>query len=89
MAAESKLQSWAHKRLKSAGWEVVKHILTSRPGWPDTEIIRNGRTVRIEFKAPGRSLDPLQVYIHKKLKASGAEVYMVDSKEAFYNLNLV
>jgi hypothetical protein len=86
--AESKLQSWAHKKLKRSGWEVVKISLCSRPGWPDTEAIRNGRTVRIEFKDEGKKLEPLQRYIHKQIKDAGGEVYTASTKEEFLSLNL-
>jgi HSP20 family molecular chaperone IbpA len=89
MAAESKLQSWAHKKLKKAGWLVRKFILVSKGGWPDTEIIRNGRTVRIEFKAPGNEPDDLQKYVHKEIRKHGGEIYVVDSKEKFLELNLI
>jgi hypothetical protein len=85
---ESKLQKRVRADLKNKGWLVIKVILCSQNGWPDLEAIKDKKTVRIEMKAPGETLDPLQKYIHAKIKAKGGEVYMVDSWEAYLALNL-
>jgi hypothetical protein len=57
-------------------------------GWPDVEIIKDGRTVRLEFKAPGEKLDPLQEYVHELIKKAGGEVYTIDSWECYLKLKL-
>jgi hypothetical protein len=87
MAAESKLQSRVHKHLSRNGWLVVKNILMSRPGWPDTEAIRDGRTIRLEIK-DRKKLDPLQVYVFKMIRKHGGEVYKVASWDDFLALDL-
>jgi len=89
MAGESKLQKWIHKELRKSGWVVTKIMLCSTPGWPDTEAIKKGRTVRIEIKDKGKKANDLQLYVHKKIKKNGGEVYVVDSKEEFTKLNLI
>jgi len=88
MALESKLQTRVTKYLKKSGWYPVKHMLTSKPGWPDSEFIKAGRTVRIEFKSPGKYADPLQKYVHSQIRKHGGEVYTIDTWEKFLLLNL-
>jgi hypothetical protein len=87
MAGESKLQSKARVWLTKRGWLVTKMNLASRPGWPDTEIIRDGRTVRIEFK-DNKALKAHQVYIFKMIREHGGEVYKVGTWEEFLALGL-
>lgn len=89
MALESKLQTRIIRHLKRKGWYVTKHILTSTNGWPDLEAIKNGRTVRIETKAKGKKLRPLQEFVHAQLILHGAEVYTADSWEKFLELPIV
>lgn len=88
MAAESKLQTRIHKYLKKNGWYGVKHMLTSKPGWPDQEFIKSGRTLRLEIKSKGKKADPLQKYVHLQIRKHGGEVYTIDSWEKFLELNL-
>ena len=88
MAAESKLQKKIRLYLKKRGWYVTKHMLTSGNGWPDMEMIKNGRTVRIEAKSVGKDAKPLQKYVHYKIRKHGGEVYVVDTWEKFLDLKL-
>lgn len=88
MALESKLQKKVRLYLKRKGWLVVKLSLTSLSGWPDLECIKDGRTVRIEMKAPGKKLEELQKYRHAQIKEHGGEVYTVDSFELLLDLGL-
>lgn len=88
MALESKLQTRIKKYLKKKGWYEVKHMLTSRPGWPDMEAIKDGRTIRIEVKSKGKQADPLQKYVHRMIRKHGGEVHTVDTWEKFIELGL-
>lgn len=88
MAIEAKLQNKIRKSLKRMGWLVTKHILVSMNGWPDLEAIKEKRTIRIEVKAPGKKLRPLQEYAHEQIRNHGGEVYTVDSWEDYLKLNL-
>jgi Holliday junction resolvase len=88
MALESKLQTRIKNYLKKKGWYEVKHMLSSRPGWPDMEAIKDGRTVRIEVKSKGKKADPLQKYVHRLIRRHGGEVYTVDTWDSFLELNL-
>lgn len=88
MAAESKLQTRIRNYLTKNGWLVVKHMLTSKPGWPDLEAIKDGRTIRIEVKSEGEDAEPLQKYKHYQIRKHGGEVYTVDTWEKFLEINL-
>lgn len=88
MAEESRLQKKIRNHLQRKGYLVVKHMLTSRPGWPDLEAIRRGRTVRIEVKSKGEVPDPLQELVHEQIRHYGGIVYWVDSWEEFLTLGL-
>ncbi len=88
MAEESKLQSKIKKDLESKGWLVNKIMLCSLPGWPDLECIRLGKNIKLEIKAKGKKLTPLQEHIHKKIISNGGDVYTVDSYEAYLKIML-
>ena len=88
MAVESKLQTKIRRYLKRKGWLVTKHMLTSTNGWPDLEAVKSGRTVRLEIKAKGKKLEPLQEYVHAQIILHGGEVFWADSWEAFLKLKL-
>lgn len=88
MAAEAKLQSKIIRSLKRKGWLVPKIMLSSMNGWPDVEAIKDGRTIRLELKAPGKPLEPLQKYVHSLIKSHGGEVYKIDSWEGYQKLKL-
>lgn len=88
MALESKLEAKVTKHLEKKGWYGVKHMLTSKPGWPDREFIKDGRTIRIEFKSPSKKANPLQKYVHSQIRKHGGEVYTIDTWENFFEIDL-
>lgn len=85
---ESKIQSKCIKAMQKDGWFVLKIIRCNLPGFNDTIALKAARTVIIEFKRPGETPDPLQVFRHEQLRAQGFEVYTVDSWEAYLELKL-
>lgn len=88
MAAESKLQRKIRLDLEKNGWEVVKIIICSKPGWPDLQAYKNKRTIFIEAKAPKKSAEPLQEYRHDKLRDQGFEVYVTRTWEEYKAIKL-
>lgn len=60
--------------LEAAGWLVV-HI--RKPGWPDLEALKNGVTIFIETKQPGKTPRRLQEYVHGLLREQKFLVYIV------------
>jgi hypothetical protein len=49
------------------------------PGWPDLEIVWQGRCYMLEVKAPGRGPSPEQMEVHKRLAGAGIPVRVVRS----------
>lgn len=68
---------------KATGGECIKFPPIFYAGFPDRLCISSpGRIVFVETKAPGKKVRALQDKIHKKLKAWGFRVEVIDSKEA-------
>jgi hypothetical protein len=63
----------------SRGCLFLKLNVIGRRGWPDRLFIFRGRTFFIEFKRAGEKLTKLQEIVHERIRAHGAEVYVVDS----------
>jgi Holliday junction resolvase len=68
---ESIIQSQIKKYLEANGWMVIKLIQTSVNGIPDLMALKNGRTVFIEVKQPGKKPNDLQQYRIEKLHRAG------------------
>jgi Holliday junction resolvase len=81
---EQYIQSRIREKLIKAGWFVTKIIVCSTPGFPDLLCLKDGKTVLIEVKAPGKKPSELQNHIHKKLKCF--EVIVADDVEAVKHL---
>lgn len=69
---EGKRTPTAQRLLKQSGYQT---------GWPDIEILWNGRTIFIELKAKGGSLSPVQRDLHNRLVFCGFEVIVCRSLE--------
>jgi hypothetical protein len=65
------------ERLKKKGWYNIKMGLTNRPGMPDRQYLKNGRSFFIEFKDVDGTLSPLQEYRIKELRAIGFHVLVL------------
>jgi hypothetical protein len=65
---------------RSLGCVAIKLSTLGRfgtSGWPDFELLHSGRTLFIEFKAPGGVCTPLQLERHAQLRAVGHTVTVV------------
>jgi Holliday junction resolvase len=78
---ESILQGRIKAYLINDGWEVVKLILTSKPGIPDLMCLKNGKIIFIEVKQPNGKLSKLQEYMINKLITIGFDTYVIRSVE--------
>jgi len=76
---ESKIQSNIIKRYQKEGWMVVKLIKTNCSGIPDLMCLRNGVTLFIEVKRPGKEPGTLQQFRHEELRKQGFEVLILTS----------
>ena len=78
---ESKIQTNIKARFEKAGWMVVKLLQTNCNGIPDLMCLKQGRTIFIEVKQPGREPTELQRYRHDELISKGFTVYVITSEK--------
>lgn len=81
MAAESNIQGKIRVYLMRHGYWTVKINLCSRPGFPDMIAIGMKHIFFIETKAPNKTPDPLQLYIHEVIRKRGFDVLVADDKQ--------
>jgi len=73
-----------HDVYKKWGIQSVKIKAVGARGWPDRLFLIPGNPPRplfIEFKRKGEEAEPLQKYIHKKIRAAGYTVEVIDNYE--------
>ena len=63
------------------GWASYKFTSPQNRGAPDRIYFREGVTILIEFKAPGKKASKLQLHHIDKLTAQLIPVYVVDDIE--------
>lgn len=76
---ENIIQKSVQTKYEKDGWLVVKIIQTTLNGWPDLQCHKNGQTIFIECKSPGKKPQPLQLYRHQQLRELGFTVLVIDS----------
>jgi Holliday junction resolvase len=76
---ESKIQNNITNRYQKNGWMVIKLIKTTCSGIPDLMCLRNGITLFIEVKRPGKEPGPLQQFRHEELRKQGFDVIILTS----------
>jgi hypothetical protein len=70
---ERQVKIWASHN----GWLSMKY--TGERGYPDRIFIKNGTTVWVELKSPGKKPNQTQTYRMTKLKEAGALVTWGDN----------
>lgn len=78
---ESKIESVVCKYASDHGWLVFKFSAPNHRGVPDRLMIKDGVTVYVEFKAPGKKPTGLQLRTHDKIRKAGATVLIIDDIE--------
>jgi hypothetical protein len=69
---------------RQRGWVYWKLTVMGFPGVPDRLILAPGGCAAfVEFKAPGKKPTALQEAWHRRLRALGFKVYVIDNVEAF------
>lgn len=81
MTPEGVIESYLTSRCEKLGFLCYKFVSPGNKGVPDRIVIGNGKTIFIETKKPGGAPRELQEYVMKKMKKSGAIVYVADTKE--------
>ena len=80
---EQKVEKYLVVRVESLGGLCVKFPPLFFAGFPDRIVLLPGaRIVFVELKDEGKKPTPLQVRVHKRLKALGFRVEVLDSKES-------
>jgi len=76
----AQIEAYLRKRVRAVGGQTWKW--TGRTGEPDRVVILpGGHVVFVEVKGQGDRLSALQDYTHRTIRALGAEVCVVWSKE--------
>ena len=79
---EKEIERYFKKKIEPRGGKVWKLVSPGLAGVPDRIVLMNGgRIVFVEFKAPGKKLRPLQVFVKKKLESLGFDYWVIDAKE--------
>ncbi len=74
---EDQVIAWAVNN----GWLHRLMIYRGRRGCPDSFFFGFGQIVMIEFKKPGKGLDPLQIKEHERLEKAGLSPWLVRTKD--------
>lgn len=87
---ETDIQSLVVKRAKARGWFAHRIDPRNEVGEPDYIFTRwDGEFIEafyVEFKKSGEEPEPHQLRRHKKLRAQGFNVYVIDNLEDGYAL---
>lgn len=74
------------KIAEKRGWVQRKMAYLGRRGCRDRDFYKDGIILMVEFKAPGEEPRPDQATEHKRLKAVGFDVHVIDNVEDFIEL---
>lgn len=74
---ESRIQARIIKRYTDEGWLVVKMGLCNMNGIPDLLCLKDGKSLFIEVKRPGKKPRPIQEYRIKQLRERGFDVLVL------------
>ena len=83
---ESKIQASCLKYAKSKGWYVLKIIKCNVNGFPDSVILKDGKTIFVEFKSLIGKQSELQKYQQKQLEAQGFKYYLINNLKNFQEM---
>jgi len=83
---ESTLERRCCLLAKKAGWLAIKWAAPGQWGVPDRLLIRAGRVIAVEFKAPGKVPTKLQEHRHAQLQAAGLDVFVIDNVDDFQRI---
>ena len=86
---ESDIQRSVIKQLEAAGWYVIKLIQTNKNGIPDLICHRDGQTMYIEVKQPGKNMTHLQELRYNRLIGEGIPVYTIINHTHLKNYGLI
>jgi hypothetical protein len=79
---ESEIEKYLVKKVKALGGEVRKVKWIGRRGAPDRLVMfPPNHTEWVELKATGKVAEPHQLREHKRMRAMGQTIFVIDSLE--------
>lgn len=78
---ERAIENYLVKQVKKINGLCFKFVSPGNAGVPDRIVIKSGKLIFIELKAPGKKVRPLQRLQIDKLIKHEQTVYVADSKE--------
>jgi hypothetical protein len=82
VSLEKKIEKKVCEYAKTKGFLTLKINVVGERGWPDRLLIDpDGWPVWIEFKAPGKEPDPIQIHRHGQLATRNHFVIVIDNEE--------
>ena len=78
---ESDVQEEVTSFAESIDLVSVRINVVGRKGWPDYAYGYEGRMCFVEFKKLGETPEPLQLFVHDRLRAHGFSVFVVDNAD--------
>lgn len=79
---ERDIENYLRDKAKAAGGTAYKFVSPGNNGVPDRIVILPGNRITfVELKAPGGKPTALQINQHKRFRALGCDVRVIDSKE--------
>lgn len=76
---EKNIEQYFIDQIHEKGGITYKFNSMGNNGVPDRVAVLKGHTFFVEFKAPGKTLRPLQEHVLNDLRHHGADVYWADS----------
>lgn len=78
---EKEIENYLVKKVKKLGGLCFKFVSPGNAGVPDRIVIKDGKLVFVELKAPGKEVRALQQFQINRLLKHNQIVYVADSKE--------
>ena len=80
--SEKLLERKLREEVKKAGGKAMKFVSPGNNGVPDRIVLwPGGRFCFVELKSTGGKPTPIQKVVHEELRALGAHVWVIDSRE--------
>ena len=81
MTPEGRVESYLVQQCTKRKYLCYKFVSPGNKGVPDRIVIGNGHTVFVELKAKSKVPRALQLSVHRKMRAAGADVRVADTVE--------
>jgi hypothetical protein len=84
---EATVDRWLKRAVENAGGIMFKMHTTSQSGLPDRIVHAGNMTFYVELKTTNKPPTAIQIEMHKRIKARGIDVYVLDKRvEHLYDI---